>query len=314
MYIYVPTTDPHPTRLENTRVNQVEIDESPIDLTAISPRTPSLSYNGSIRKRHDSVASQKYADRSLSRQISTVSKEVRGDCDDVLKQHRSHLQSRLDQMKIAERVKRTKWYTIENPMKASVVVLANVFIHAYYGLELTLGSFLAPFSVNSNVHMNTREGAQLSSIFWAAFTFWRLFTIFYIGFTGPRLGIIINLFIIAAGAVVLVPWGFNESWALYAGTILIGVGISPLWGSMFGFLESYFPVTSRIASSIMSSAAVGEFVYPAILAKYMECQSIVFIYIILISVVFVLTVFPAILFITTKMTPASNTGSSSAHH
>ena len=298
MYIYIPHTDPHPSRLEHSTSGSNDAD-SPIDLTAMSPRTPSLSFRGSIRKRHDSIASERFAGRSVSRPVSPLSK------------NNDNLDTRItrSQGKIAK-----KWYQLEDPSKALTVLLASIFIHVYYGLELTFGSFLAPFSVSSNVHMNSREAAQLASIFWAAFTFWRLFTIFYIGFTGPRLGIVINLGIIAAGTIVFVPWGYSETWALYAGTVLIGVGVSPIWASMFGFLESYFPVTSLIASAMMTCAAIGEFVYPAILAKYMECQSIVFVYIILICSVLVVTFFSLIFIITHyKMKPNTDPGRVSHH-
>lgn len=316
MYIYVPNTDPHPSRITNS-------DDSPandlaVDLTIISPRTSSLSFSGSIRKRHDTIASEKFAHKtsrstsiasnrqldsvvnpnfhnSFSRQISIISDSFKEDFDVNSK----------EEVKVP-----SKWFQIENPYKALVVVLAIAFFHVLYGLELTYGSFLTPFSVNSDVRMDTREGAKVSSIFWASFTFWRLITVFYIGYTGPKLGILINLVILAVGNVIMIPFGYTHEWALYTGTILIGLGISPLWGSMFGYIETYFPVTSRMASSMMTSAAIGEFIMPAVLAKYMDCQSIVFIWITLATSILTIVTFLFILLICEyKMTLSTTTNS-----
>lgn len=316
MYIYCPQLPPHPSRGGGEVKRAVGgHDESgkedlcdAFDLTAISPRTHSISFSDSIRRRHDSTVSHKLAEkvgpdgvsrqvsivsgRTMSRQVSTVKSE------ELFKtMSQKKLNSRAQEMMQSQEEAADKWYKLQNPYQAVIIVLAIAFVHVYYGLELTFGSFLSAFSVNSNIHMGTREGAQVTSIFWAAFTFWRLFTVFYISFTGPQLGILLNLAILAVGNIIMVPFGFNHEWALYGGVVLIGVGISPLWGSMFGFLELYFPVSSRVASAMMTSAAIGEFIFPAILAKFMECQAIVFIYITLVCSIFTICVFMLILLV-----------------
>lgn len=330
MYWKVPTTPEHPSRAKD---KSTESTETPVDITKFSPRTGSLSFNGSIRKRHDSYTSQKLAEKVLNQNLSrnesvsyavnestkhSSSNKVSCKSDDLTDQivtlGNSYLKHDLkDENKTKSSTEAiissstSKWYKIENPAKAVVIVLAIAFLHVYYALELTFGSFLTVFSVNSDIKMNSRDGAQVTSVYWAAFTFWRLFTVFYIGFTGPRLGILINLAILGIGVVIMVPFGFTHEWALYAGAILIGVGISPLWGVMFGFLESYFTVTSRICSCMMTSAAIGEFIFPAILAKFMDCQPMVFIYLTLAASVLTIVIFLAIVIVCHyKLTPEPN--------
>ena len=335
MYIYCPQLPPHHSRQEQEQVkngeNSLKDDSDLFDLTVIPPRTHSISFSDSIRKRHDSSLSHKHTERmtspgisrqisvtsnvAMSRQVSVVGASNKIGSDDLFKKVMEKKFSPLALAESGQTVTQVKWYQSPKACKAFVIILAIAFVHVYYGLELTFGSFLTAFSVNSNVKMDSREGAQVTSIFWAAFTFWRLFTVFYITFTGPQLGIVINLVILAIGNILMVPFGYDNQWALYTGVVLIGVGISPLWGSMFGFLELYFPVTSKIASAMMTSAAIGEFIFPAILAKFMECQSIIFIYITLVCSIFTIGVFILIVLVCKyKLKETENEGITSTVH
>ena len=166
--------------------------------------------------------------------------------------------------------------SLDNPWRTGVVALSVAFMHIYYGLEITFGSFLTTYTAKSDLHLDTKVGAQLTSLFWATFTFWRLITIFYINYTGSQNAIFISLAIMLFGNCVLVPFGNVYEWSLWTGTATIGVGISSIWASMFGFLEVYFPVTSKIASSMITAAMVGEFIFPVIIAKYVDCHPTVF--------------------------------------
>lgn len=324
MYIYSPTTDPHPSRVTIQSTSDNVSDDLQIDLAATSPRTPTLSFSGSIRGRN-SFSSQRFGEKNtpgISRTASIASKSTNGVMDtlDIPRKARQYPQSPLAMESSSEQSKKEqikqqlKWYQFENPYQGLVIALAIGYFHMQYGLELTFGSFLTAFSVNSNVNMSSRDGAQVTFIYWASFTFWRLFTIFYIRYTGPRLGIMMNLAILVIGNIIMIPFGFYNEWALYTGVVLIGIGQSPLWGSMFGLLEIYFPVTSRITASIMTSAALGEFIFPAILAKYMQCQAIVFIYITLVCSICTVSFFLSVITVCKyKMNPSLDPNRVSTH-
>lgn len=57
----------------------------------------------------------------------------------------------------------------------------------------------------------------MSSVYWATFSFFRVFAILYIDYIGPEKNIIIQLFVVMIGNVFLVPFGNNHEWCLWAG-------------------------------------------------------------------------------------------------
>ena len=186
------------------------------------------------------------------------------------------------------------WCSSLNPWKVIVVVMSVFFMHIYYGLEITFGTFLTTFAHKSQLHLETTEGADITSIFWATFTFWRLPTIFYVDWIGPVKTILFNLVVLVIGNIILVPWGNSQKWALYTGAALVGLGASPIWASMFGLLELFFPVTSGIASAMITAAMIGEFIFPTIISGFVVCTPMVFAWVALFCSVSVIVLFGAI--------------------
>lgn len=186
------------------------------------------------------------------------------------------------------------WFEGLNMWKVFVVIMATAFMHIYYGLEITFGTFLTTFANKSPIKLETTEGATITSIFWATFTFWRLPTIFYVEWIGPIRTILINLVVLVIGNIILVPWGSTHTWALYTGTALVGLGASPIWASMFGLLELFFPVTSGIASTMITAAMIGEFIFPTIISGFVACTPKVFVWVALFCSLSVITLFGAI--------------------
>ena len=163
--------------------------------------------------------------------------------------------------------------------KGIVITLTMMFMHIYYGLELTFGSFLVTFAVESNLNLSKKDGAQLTSLFWATFTFWRLTTIFYIEYIGNEMNILFALSVILVGNVILVPFANSSVLCLWIGVAFIGLGTSSIWSCVFGYLEEYFPVTSRIASSMIVSAIIGEFIFPLIISNFVADTPQIFLWV-----------------------------------
>jgi fucose permease len=150
--------------------------------------------------------------------------------------------------------------------KTLAIGLMMCFMPIYYGLEMTVGSFLTTFSVESDLHLSKASGAYMTSVYWSMFTFVRLSTVFYIDYLGAEMNVIMNLCVILVANVFLIPWGATYEWCLWVGSTLMGVGCSSIWASALGYLEDYFPVSSRIVSLIMMSTALGDFVFPFVIS------------------------------------------------
>ena len=71
----------------------------------------------------------------------------------------------------------------------------------------------------------------------------------------------------------LLPFGSRSLPLLWTGVLLIGCGTSSIWGSMFAFLEQQFPLSSLATSLLVVAAVLGEFLFPAILATFMESRA-----------------------------------------
>lgn len=153
-----------------------------------------------------------------------------------------------------------------------VVLLTAIFMHIYYGIEFSFGQFLVPYSVKSNLKLDTKVGADITSAFWGVFCIWRLITVIYINYIGLVWAIVLNLILMLIGNCFLVPFGNKYEWALWLSTIIIGAGISPIWGCIFGYLREYIQMSSRVASTIIIMTLLGEFVFPAVLAKFISCH------------------------------------------
>lgn len=264
--------------------------EEQLDLSATSPRTASMSFSPSVRRRHDSYVSHRSEGRTVARQMSQLSSgSVRAaggpDLLHAATRNAAAAASASPTSSCAARPPERKeevasglsnYCHYQNGWTLVVVIVTGLFMHIYYGLEITFGSFLTTYTAKSHLNLDTRVGASLTSVFWGAFTLWRLVTIFYMAYLGTTWTIVINLGIMLVGNLFLVPFGDKYQWSLWVGTATIGAGISPIWACMFGYLAQYMPVTSRIAAVMITSAIVGEFIFPVIIARFIACQPMVF--------------------------------------
>ena len=163
-----------------------------------------------------------------------------------------------------------------------LIIIMTAFMLFYVGLEITFGSFLTTYSVNSAMKLSKATGALITSCFWATFTFFRLFAAVYIGYTGAELNLIFEIILILISNVFLMGWGNSVEWALWTGTALLGLGTSSVYASVFGYIEEYFPVTSTITSIFCISACVGEFIIPTVISSFVKIFPEIFLYVTLV--------------------------------
>ncbi|KAI1309029.1 Major facilitator superfamily domain-containing protein 4A [Halotydeus destructor] len=160
--------------------------------------------------------------------------------------------------------------TVDPKVRALVWVLTALFCHIYLGLEIAMGSLLTTFAVKSDLHLTKVTGAYMTSVYWSTFTFFRIAAVAYIGYVGPYYNIIFELGLVILSNLFLVPFGNSVEWCLWVGVALLGLGVSSIWASVFGFVENYFPVTSKMASTFTVSACLGEFVFPFLMGYFAE--------------------------------------------
>lgn len=166
--------------------------------------------------------------------------------------------------------------------KAVIVLLAALFIHLAYGLELSFGVMLASYARLSHLHLDKTSASFVTSLYWFSFTFFRLCCLILINFISARSMLIIDLVLIMIGNCVLLPliW-YEYTWALWVGSAFMGIGVSSIYPTLWSFLETILPVTSKMTSIVNSCACVGEFIVPVLIGLYLETNPNIFIYIVM---------------------------------
>lgn len=125
-----------------------------------------------------------------------------------------------------------------------VIILATAFMSIYYGLEIAMADFITTFAYVSEIKLSKATGATITSVYWSTYATFQLFTAFYIKFVGAERNIIFLLTTVMIANCFLIPFASTHAWCLWTGSAIIGMGMSALWGSIYGYLESYFPVVS----------------------------------------------------------------------
>lgn len=184
--------------------------------------------------------------------------------------------------------------------KMLLICLTAAFMHIYYGLQISFGSFLMTFAVQSDLGLRKQDGALLSTLFWLTFTLFRLVTVTVLDRLRGHSSIFFCLSIILVSNCFLVPFGNSNFVLLAVGVGMIGIGMSSVWASIFEFLESNFKVTSGISSIVVISAILGEFVFPVIISSFISAYPLVLLWVVLFCSTTITLIF-CLMFVTSKL-------------
>ncbi|RWS16375.1 Sodium-dependent glucose transporter 1-like protein [Dinothrombium tinctorium] len=164
-------------------------------------------------------------------------------------------------------------------MHCVIVFLSCSFLFFYIGLELSFGTMLTTYVVNSDLKLDKSTASYMTSVYWATFTFFRCFTIFVIDYIGCKNLLISNLFLIMLSNFILLPFGNSYVWCLWIGIILMGFGTSPIFGAFFGFLQEFIFISSKTASTLFVAGCIGQFVIPYAIGNFVDKYPPIFLYI-----------------------------------
>lgn len=181
--------------------------------------------------------------------------------------------------------------------KYTIITLVMLFMHIYYGIEITFGSFVMTFAVKSNLCMSKTSGAYLTTAFWSSFTLPKIFAIFLVKWIGNEKTIVYSLIMILIGNVILAPFGNDNPYCLWTGTIVIGIGMSSIWACMFSYLEEVLKLSSSIGSLMIVAAMVGEFVFPVIISTMIEHEPRILLWTVLFSSLAITVLFSLIVIV-----------------
>ncbi|GIY85277.1 sodium-dependent glucose transporter 1 [Caerostris darwini] len=166
-----------------------------------------------------------------------------------------------------------------------IVLLNVVLVFVETGTEVGYAQMLATYVVKGPLKLTSTTGSYMTSVFWGAFSVARFVSVFVaIKFSCLQM-IIFDVIISLIGALILLFFGASEVWAVWLGTILLGVGIASFFPSAIGWVERYITVTNKIASSFAIGAAFGGMVIPYIISHYIDTIPKVILYVVTMSCV-----------------------------
>lgn len=164
-----------------------------------------------------------------------------------------------------------------------VISVVLLFMHIYVGIEMTIGSYIATYVVQSGLHMTKVAGADLTTLFWASFTIAKLAAIPTVRYLGNEKTISVSLIFMLASSVMLVIFGQTSVPLLVLGIVLMGVGLASIFGCVYTFLNNYRILSSRIASWVVILAVLAEVSFPAFISLFIDSNPAALMWVALVS-------------------------------
>ncbi|RWS26537.1 sodium-dependent glucose transporter 1-like protein [Leptotrombidium deliense] len=160
--------------------------------------------------------------------------------------------------------------------KIFAVLVAAFFIKIYFGIAISFGSFLAAFAVKCKLNLLKSTAAMLTSAFWGTFTLFRIPVTLAMNFIGIRNLIIFELFLMFCASIPLQLFGESNVTILWIAVVIMGCSLSSVFALVLGYLQQHIKLTNAVLSLFLISACVGEFLFPTILAKFIDQKPNVF--------------------------------------
>lgn len=182
-----------------------------------------------------------------------------------------------------------------NRWKILTIACVVMFMHVYFGLQVSFGSYLMTFAVHCDMRLSKTTGAYLTTLYWTMFSVTKLGAIFFVRRIGHQISILMSLAVMMTGAALLLPLGNRDAVSLWIGVALEGIGISSIFGCIFGHMEEYFQVTDLIASLIAMSSVLGELSFPLLISHFIEADPQILMMVLFISTCILTSLFIAVI-------------------
>lgn len=181
----------------------------------------------------------------------------------------------IEQDKDGKKVEVTK--IIKPRIRMLLIILTSLFLLVYIGFEKTVGVFIPAYGHHGPLGLSKKTGANISAVYWALFTSFRLVAVILSGVIGTFWILVMNIFntVIATVTIVAVQTSEPVFWFSCA---FMGIGLSSTWGSMFGFMESQFPLNGKIVSCFSFGACLGSSIFPAVMGYLMAIDNQIFVW------------------------------------
>ena len=94
----------------------------------------------------------------------------------------------------------------------------------------------------------------------------------------PQQMLYFNFILIDIGALIIWSGGWKTESMMWIGSVLIGVGFSSTYASIYTFLEHQISVTNTIGSIFLFTGGLGTALFPILVGAYICTDSLILIY------------------------------------
>ena len=163
--------------------------------------------------------------------------------------------------------------TLESNKKSTsnnfvIISLILVFLFLYAGMEVIYGTYIATFSVRSELHLSRKIGARVTAVFWGSFAAMRFVAIFISMKLNPLGTLLFSFFMSIVGSTLLAIFAETSVVALGILTAFMGIGMAPIYASSMLWMDQFMTVTNKIGGLMTVAAGVGADAFPLILGQF----------------------------------------------
>ncbi|MGZ4681814.1 MAG: MFS transporter [Acidimicrobiales bacterium] len=154
------------------------------------------------------------------------------------------------------------------PASRRTLLIVSAFFFLYVGVEIGFAGWVHTYA--EAIHLGGEStAAALNATFWGAFLLGRLLAVGVATRvrSGPMLGAA-GLISILGAAVLAVSDG--RAAPVWAGTVLFGLAIAPLYPTMLAYVGDHFPLTGSATSWFVAGSAVGGLTLPWMIGQLFD--------------------------------------------
>ncbi|HEX7433982.1 MAG TPA: MFS transporter [Anaerolineaceae bacterium] len=154
------------------------------------------------------------------------------------------------------------------PALPLLIALLSLFDFCYVGSEVSFGGWI--FTYATRLHFAPDSvAAYLTSGFWGAFTVGRLISIPLAAKFPARRILLVDLLLAMVGLLIiqLIPGSYV---ALWAGTLVVGLGMASIFPTVIALAESFMTITSWVTSWLFVGSSLGAMAMPWIIGQLFD--------------------------------------------
>ena len=159
------------------------------------------------------------------------------------------------------------------------ISLILAFLFLYDGMEVMYGTYLATFSVQSELHLSRQMGARITAVFWGSFAAMRFIAIFISVKLSPLGTLLFSFFMSIVGWTLLAIFAESTVEALGIFTAFMGIGMAPIYASSMLWMDQFMTVTNKIGGLMTVAAGVGADVFPLLLGQFIATFAMLLMYV-----------------------------------